>query len=361
MHAQVKEIAAVEPAETTQVAEYRKTAAALHTLRIKFKDAVFAVETTAGMKAARESRAEIKAYRVDIEKTRKEIKAPALERCRLIDDEARRITAELEALENPIDRQIKAEEARKEAEQKARAEAEKARVAKINERISRIRNAPALFVGRPSTMIRDAKAKIEAFDATEEEFAEFVWEAKAAKHEAMARLSKLLEDTEKKEAEDRRIAEEHEELSRLRAEAEARKAEDERRLADERRAHELRLRAEREEAERIEAEKRRELEAEERRLATERDEIERRRREVEQQEARARVERERFEREQSEQAARAAAEREKKEHVRERLEAIEAATVSGTIDVGEALAQAYRLGQDDMARDLNCAGLALAD
>ena len=51
---------------------------------------------------------------------RKEIKAPALVRCKLIDEETKRITSELLALEVPIDEQIKAEEKRLRAERRTR-------------------------------------------------------------------------------------------------------------------------------------------------------------------------------------------------------------------------------------------------
>ena len=106
-----------------KIVEYRKTEAALAALADKYKDAVFPVDTAKGMASAKEARAEVRGYRVDLEKKRKELKADVLERGRMIDGEAKRITEALEALENPIDGQIKAEESRKEAERKAKAEA----------------------------------------------------------------------------------------------------------------------------------------------------------------------------------------------------------------------------------------------
>jgi len=111
------------------IQEYSQTDAALAVLGGKYAGVTYAVETTAGMRDAVAARAEVRGYRVALEKRRVEIKAPALERCRLIDTEARRITAALTALEDPIDAQIKAEEARKEAVRQAAKRAEEERIA----------------------------------------------------------------------------------------------------------------------------------------------------------------------------------------------------------------------------------------
>jgi len=101
---------------TTQIAEYSPTEAALADLRSRYSAVVFDTATTKGMQEAIAGRAEIRGYRLDLEKERVRIKAPALDRCRLIDTEAKRITAELEALETPIDESIKKEQQRKENE-----------------------------------------------------------------------------------------------------------------------------------------------------------------------------------------------------------------------------------------------------
>lgn len=106
--------------EETEIAEYTETAAALGELRQKYEKAVFPVATTEGMRKAVEARRELREHRVALEKRRKEIKAPALLRCQLIDSEAKRITAQIEELEDPIDAQIKAEESRKEREKQER-------------------------------------------------------------------------------------------------------------------------------------------------------------------------------------------------------------------------------------------------
>ena len=78
---------------TTEIVEYSKTEAALADLAQRYKGVIFDVATLPGMMTARKGRAEIRGYRVALEKTRIEIKAPALKRTQQIDSEARRITA----------------------------------------------------------------------------------------------------------------------------------------------------------------------------------------------------------------------------------------------------------------------------
>ena len=60
---------------STEIVEYSKTDAALADLASRFKGVVFEVATREGMGAAVKARAEVRGYRVDLEKTRVEIKA----------------------------------------------------------------------------------------------------------------------------------------------------------------------------------------------------------------------------------------------------------------------------------------------
>ena len=114
---------------TTEITEYSKTEAALSDLAHRYKGVIFDVSTRDGMLSAIKARAEIRGYRVGLEKVRVKIKADALARCQLIDGEARRITHELEVLEVPIDDQIKADERGKIAEAEAKIKAEADRIA----------------------------------------------------------------------------------------------------------------------------------------------------------------------------------------------------------------------------------------
>lgn len=287
---------------TTSIAEYTSTEAALAEFRTKYQDAVFPVTTTKGMTEAKQARAELREHRVALEKERVRIKAPALERCRQIDSEAKRITAELEALECPIDDQIKAEEQRKEREKEAREQAERERVEAINKRFADIRALPLSAVGASSEQIREQIEDAEKIDP-----ATFPDDMKAAaeyeKRLAITALRAALDRAMSAEEEQERIKAERAELECLRAEAAAVQAEKDRlaaeereRIAAEERRKEEQARAEREAIERAEREAR---EAEQLRIDQERAE-QRKREDAE------RAERERVLREQE---AAAAAER----------------------------------------------------
>lgn len=277
----------------TPISEYATTALVLADLQKRHKGVVYDVTAPKQMKLAKEARAEIRNYRTSLEKTRVEIKAPALERCRLIDSEAKRITAELVALEEPIDVQIKAEEARAEAEKLARLEAERLRVEAIQRKIDAIRNVPAGLIGKPSAIIAGQLAKLEAEVLDEDEFAEHFVTARDALEAAIARVKQQHADQVAHEAEQRQIKADRDRLEQLEREAA------ERRIADEQRAAAERAEADRLaqiERDRIAAEERLRLAAEQREYA----EQERIKREVQaeadrvrrEEEARARAEQE---------------------------------------------------------------------
>ncbi|HEV2540241.1 MAG TPA: DUF1351 domain-containing protein [Frateuria sp.] len=286
----------------TAIAEYTDTAAGLAELRQKHQGVVYDVTVPKQMKAAKEARAELRTLRTTLEKTRKEIKAPALERCRMIDEEAKRITAEIVALEEPIDIQIKAEEARAESERLQKLEAERLRVEAIQQKIQAIRDVPAGLVGKPSVIIAGQLAKLEAEQLDEEEFAEFFDIGRDALDATIGRVKQLLDAQRDHEAEQKRIEAERAELARLREEAEARRRADEEkaaaeraeqdRLAREQREREAAAQREREEAERAERQ-RQEDEARAAREEQERAEREEQERVRQQQEAELQAERER--------------------------------------------------------------------
>jgi membrane protein involved in colicin uptake len=309
----------------TAIAEYTETAAGLAELRQRHQGVVYDVTVPKEMKAAKEARANLRTLRTDLEKRRVELKAPALERCRLIDAEAKRLTEEIRALEEPIDVQIKAEEARKQAEELARLEAERLRVEGIARAIEEIRIVPGALIGKPAVIVEGQLAKLRAQTLEPEFYAERFREAEDALAATIARVEQQLQAQREHEAEQKRIAAERAELERMRAEnerlrreaeeraaterAEAdRKAQEERdRLAAEQRAREEAERAERarQEAEARaarEAQERAEREAREAELAAERE------RQAEEQ-RRLDAERTRLEKERQEAAAKAEADR----------------------------------------------------
>lgn len=285
-----------------QIAEYNQTAAALTELRARYVR-TYDVSTTAGMTEAKAARAAVRGYRVALEKTRVEIKAPALERARLIDVEAKRITAELLAIEEPIDAAIKAEEQRKAEEKAAKERAEAARIETIKFRIAYFQDRVIAASNRDSKTIKAILDDLEAAKLDEADYQEMLPSAVAAKIAAIEKLEAMLTERifyeqqcerikAEQEAEDARIQVEREELARLRAAEEARQAEERRiaesarreaeaKLAAERQRQEAELRAQREQQEREAREAKALRDAEEARIKAERESVEKDRAELE--------------------------------------------------------------------------------
>jgi hypothetical protein len=281
MNAQAQPVSGelLPPETLTPIAEYTKTAVALATLRERYGKLVVDATTKDGMAQLIKARAEIRTYRLDLEKLRVEIKEEPLKRCRDIDSEAKRITSELASLEDPIHAQIKAEEARKQREMEEREAKEAKRVADIHEAIADVGAMPTSMVGKASAEIADA---IERLRSHVIPAAEFQPVADEAKRKAIAMLEQLhagakaQEDAailrQRLEAEEaERVARERAELERRRVEQDerdreeaARIAAETRRLAEERAKAEAEERARRAKIESDERASREKIEAEQR-------------------------------------------------------------------------------------------------
>ncbi len=250
----------------TPVAEYTETARALAELQDRFKNLIVDVSTPKGLKIAKADVAELRTLRTSLEKRRKELKAPILERGKLLDEEAKRITDEILALEEPLKLQVDTKEAEIEAARLAKLEAERLRVEAIQQKIQAIRDVPGSLVGKPSVIIAGQLAKLQATVLDEADLAEHYVTATDALTAAVARVQDLLAAQHEAEAEQKRIAAERAELERMRAENERLQREaEERRLADERKAAAERAEADRlaqVERDRIAAEERAQREAE---------------------------------------------------------------------------------------------------
>lgn len=232
-----KEKTAIEPIKT-QIVEYSATAAGLAELQSRMKGVVYVVATPEGMAAAIKDRAECRNLRVGLEKIRVREKAPALERCRLIDAEAKLLTGEIEVLENNPDQQIKAEEARKEAIKQAKIDAER----KAAEAVIAAQQAKCAEEERKAKEAEQAKMAAERAE---------IERVRAEQAETQRRL-----DAEAKAARERIEAAERESRLKIEAQERAARAEQEaKELAAKkvREAEEEKLRIERE---RIEAAKR---------------------------------------------------------------------------------------------------------
>lgn len=273
---------------TTSIAEYTPTEAALAELRGKYAAVVFDVTTGKGMQEAKAARAELRDYRVALEKKRVEIKAPALDRCRLIDTEAKRITAELCALEDPIDETIKAEEQRKEREKAAREQREREAMEARNRRFDEIRGYPLRAINATCDEIAALIAEAEAIDG-----AEFDPQYRdAAKYEAGLAVLGLRAAMDRRRLEDAKaeqLRRDMAELERLRAEqaeearkrqeaADAERARQEAAEAEEREREAAARRAEEEAAAAARKAEEERIAAEARRVADERAKLEREKR-----------------------------------------------------------------------------------
>lgn len=230
---------------TGALADFNRVEAGLAALTKQYAGVVYDVTTTEGIEAARVARRAIREPRYEVEKVRKDAKAPLLALGRQIDDEAKRITSALLKIETPIDQQIAAEEARREAERQAKIRAEQERVEIIRKRIEHIRGMATTSASASVDTISRRISEL-AQISIDSSFAEFADEANRTLTETVTALQDLHAAAQEREAEQARIAAERAELEQLRA-----------------------ARAKREAAEREQ------LEAEQRRIATERVELER--------------------------------------------------------------------------------------
>lgn len=249
---------------STAIAEYSVTAAALATLRDRFKGVVYDVTKPADMKAAKEARAELRGLRTDLEKTRKAVKEESLQRGRLIDAEAKSITADISALEDPIDAQIKLEEGRKAREAEEARVKEDARIANIQALVNDFVKTPGEHARSSAAQISLALSMLRGNVPTAEVFMEFLDHAKTERQKALDMLQLMLEATTAKEnaakieEENRtRVAAENArqqaELEALRKEKAERERVENERIAKERAEHEAKMRAEREAEEKRQA------------------------------------------------------------------------------------------------------------
>ena len=215
---------------STAIAEYSATEAGLAELRSRLSGVVYQdIQTTKGMDVAKKDRAMLRGMRTDLEEMRKELKGPVLDRAKLIDTEAKRLTGAITELEEPIAAQIKVEEDRREAEKERKAAEERVRLNAIHASIDAIRRLPQEAVGKSSAeiaAIRNSVAEMRSIEGWERAFQEFGNEAKAVRDSAIIQLADLQDRALKQEQEAARLTEERAELEALRALEAKRKADE---------------------------------------------------------------------------------------------------------------------------------------
>jgi colicin import membrane protein len=229
------------PQTLTSIAEYSATAAGLADIRQRLANVVFDVQTPAGMEEARKSRRELVSLRVALEEKRVELKAPALERSRLIDAEAKRIDREIRTIEEPISEQIRSEEARKQAEKEERERQERNRIAEIRGRIDQMARLPLLLTGTSAAKLKDARAKLADMVLPDVAYAEFLDEALRVRAGVLEQLDAAIPKQEAQEAEQARLKAEREELERQRVEQQRVEAEQRARTVEEDRQRRAKL------------------------------------------------------------------------------------------------------------------------
>lgn len=242
---------------------YSVTDAAITELRERLLPLkVAGLDDQMGYAACKKGRLEVKGIRVAVEKRRKELKQESLDFGRMVDSEAKRITADLEAIESHLEaQQAIIDNEKKRIEEEAAAKAE----AKFRGRVAQLQEWRARFDLEAVRAMSD-----EAFDAVLAE-SRAAYEAEVAAAKAERERLRVLEEERKAQAEQLRLQEQ--ENQRLRDEVIAKQraelAEQQRVIDEQKAAAEA---AERE-ARRVEAERQRAekeaREAEERRIAQE--------------------------------------------------------------------------------------------
>jgi len=145
--------------EQTEITEFKKSEAALAVLRVKYA-IVPDFTTKEGYEEGRQGIAELRTLRTTLDKARLKLNADDQARIKYRNSEAKRITGELVALEDPL--KIAKGEFDMIAERKAEAErrAEEARVGRIEERIGMLGNGMKAHAGLPISVLDEHLAAL---------------------------------------------------------------------------------------------------------------------------------------------------------------------------------------------------------
>jgi colicin import membrane protein len=178
------------------------------------------IQTTAGMAIAVKCRALPRDIRVAADKERKARKAPLNQIGKLLESGFDQIEARTTPLEELFDADIKAEEARKEADRAAKIAAERARRDHIEDMVAAIRECATDAVNLCKTAfdVQKMHDHLAPREITAAEFQEYFDEAVKAKTDALGIIARTLVTRTEQEAEAARLKAEREELARLRAE-----------------------------------------------------------------------------------------------------------------------------------------------
>lgn len=199
-----------------QVAEYNEVSAKLAELKSLYGTEVPDASSKEGYNRAKEITNICTSIRTATESTRKEWKAPVLDFGRLIDSEAKRIVAEVLAVETPYRDAYQAVD-----------QIKKQRKLDIENRFIEIRDVVKIAFECNSQAIETMINDLAEYDVSVENFGRRVDEASVLVAQTLEKLTDLHVKAIEREAEELRIEAERAELEKLRIEAEERRRKDE--------------------------------------------------------------------------------------------------------------------------------------
>lgn len=216
--------------KNTVLAQFKEAETILTELAERYRNVAYDTATPKGMRDAIAARADLRDNgRLFVTKAEKRIKADVNDLKRVMADEVERLVGIVQPVEESIDKQIKAEEARRAAEKAERERVEALRVSAHIDNIDKLKSYVARAKGQPVDAIERAIEVLSAIQFGEqwEEFASAALEARDRTVEALREMAA----NERQRLENERLAQELAEanaaLAAARAEAEA-KAEAER-------------------------------------------------------------------------------------------------------------------------------------
>lgn len=250
------QLATLPPVERAIVAlSFETVKAEVSKLATQYAD-ITAISNKAGRDQAHAAAMTLKNRRVEIQRRAKEVREDAVAFQKAVIAKGDELAALIEPEEQRLLKLRDAWDAEQERIKREAAEAEQRRKQGHEAKIADIRSVVVDSSGKSALCLQNIISGLEMEDVSEASFEEYAPVASRAKAETLDKLRAMKAEAEAREAEQARIkaeqeaeaqrlAAEREELARLRAEAEARRKEEEAKAAEARAAEAARLAAER--------------------------------------------------------------------------------------------------------------------
>ena len=213
-----------ETTSETNLVEYGVTDKALAALKEKFKEVPDAT-TKDGYKAIKEGLSEMRPLRTGVENKRKELKAESLAWGKKVDTEAKRITSEIIAIEQPY-KDAKEFQDNEEARIKQEAiEQEAARISEIEIAINNIKSLSEGLLGADLVLLKERLNSASQIVVNADNFHEFIEPAELALNNALSVLDSAIAEREVFEEQQAEQAERQRIMDEQQAELDAKQAE----------------------------------------------------------------------------------------------------------------------------------------